>query len=359
MWRSLLLAVAFFFLLEGLIFRSGLYSAIIAPDSSAGFLENMVRNERIRVKRGPNQVLGVGDSRMALRPKISNELTSETGYTFATLGLGGTNPRCWYYMLRALEPRAGRYAAVIVPLSDFEDEDQQVDPADHQEDLHYLIARLRLTDIPEFIGSFHDPKIQRKTLLGLAFKGLTYKRDFADLLRRPIARYKTVLLSREGSADWIYNYIGPHRSMKGLAVDWARHEAYLPPELTQEQSNTVRDVLMRPSYPQTGLERQFRRYWSDRILDLYRGTRTKVIFLRLPRGPVLRPPIEPYPGAPAVQELASRPNTIVLDEHLFDNLERPERFMDAMHMNEEGVRPFSHILARQVRLVLGPPRRPS
>jgi hypothetical protein len=350
------LAVALFFLFEGLVFRSGLYSSVLSTDSSAGYVETLIRNERLRVKRDPNQALGVGDSRMALRPKMSNELTAETGYTFASIGLGGTNPRCWYYMLRALEPAAGRYAAVVIPLIDYIEEDQFLLSADAEADLHYLIARLRLTDIPDFAGSYLDPVLRRRVVRDLIFKGLTYKRDFADLLLHPVQRYKSIMLSREGSAGWIYNYTGPNRTMEGLSIDWAKREAAFSPRMTKDQIDMVNAILLRPEYPQTGRERRYRRYWIGRILELYRGTRTKVILLRLPRGPVVRPPVKPYPGPTLVEELASHPNVIVLDEHLFDGLERPEYFVDAMHMNDRGVKPFSHILARQVRIALGPPR---
>lgn len=328
----------------------------VSTDSSAGFVETLIRNERLRVKRDPNQVLGVGDSRMALRPKMANELTSETGYTFAGVGLGGTNPRCWYYMLRALEPRAGRYAAVIIPFTDYIDEDQVIVQANNEADLHYLVAWLGFTDIPEFAGSYLDPKLQRKTALGLLLKGHTYKRDFADFLLHPVARYKSVMLSREGSAGWYYDYIGPTRTMNGLTLDWTKREPHFPPQMEKDQRDMVKHVLLREEFPQNGKERQYRRYWIGRILELYRGTRTKLIFIRLPRGPVVRPPIQPYPGRTVVEQFASNSQVVALDEHLFDSLERPEYFQDAMHMNDQGVRPFSHTLARQVRLALGPPR---
>ena len=43
---------------------------------------------------------------MALLPRVVNEEKPGTGYTFATIGLGGTTPRIWYYALRAVDPDA-------------------------------------------------------------------------------------------------------------------------------------------------------------------------------------------------------------------------------------------------------------
>jgi hypothetical protein len=46
----------------------------------------------------------------------------------------------------------------------------------------------------------------------------------------------------------------------------------------------------------------------------------------------------------------------VLDEHLFDQLERPDFFWDAWHLNGAGMNVFSRLLATEVRRVLGPPK---
>jgi len=77
--------------LEGAIFHSGLYARIIEPDSTTGGMELQIQNEIRRPKPDRNQVLAVGHSRMALMPRIANEMQPATGYTFATIGLGGTD----------------------------------------------------------------------------------------------------------------------------------------------------------------------------------------------------------------------------------------------------------------------------
>jgi lysophospholipase L1-like esterase len=46
---------------------------------------------------------------------------------------------------------------------------------------------------------------------------------------------------------------------------------------------------------------------------------------------------------------------ILANEHLFDSLEHPEFFKDAMHMNRDGVERFSAMLADEVARLLGPP----
>ena len=54
-----------------------------------------------------------------------------------------------------------------------------------------------------------------------------------------------------------------------------------------------------------------------------------------------------------IREIGARGEAIPLPEHRFDELERPELFGDALHMNQQGAVEFSAMLAREVARVLG------
>jgi hypothetical protein len=54
--------------------------------------------------------------------------------------------------------------------------------------------------------------------------------------------------------------------------------------------------------------------------------------------------------------LAKDPNVILIDEHFFDSLEKPEFFHDELHLNGPGMVPFSHMITQEVSRILGPPR---
>jgi len=145
-----------FLLVEVLIFDTNVYPSVLKPDSSAGMLETFLHNERRRKVVNRNQVLAIGDSRMGFIPRYPNKL-GDLPYTFATIATPGTTPRCWYYMLRATDPTARRYSAIILPVENYDDAETWEDHADRILDLHFLIARLRWTDIPEFSQSFTRP----------------------------------------------------------------------------------------------------------------------------------------------------------------------------------------------------------
>jgi lysophospholipase L1-like esterase len=80
-----------------------------------------------------------------------------------------------------------------------------------------------------------------------------------------------------------------------------------------------------------------------------------VILFRLPRGPITRPPYLVKKLTSSVRELASLPNVVLVNEHFFDDLEHPELFKDAMHLNRAGVGRFSEMMADEVARILGPP----
>ena len=87
--------------------------------------------------------------------------------TFATIGLGGTTPRTWYYALRAVDPHAHNYAAILIPTDDYNEPDSWEDHADRDSDLHYLIARLRLRDLQDFPWTYPSAKLRWTALEGI------------------------------------------------------------------------------------------------------------------------------------------------------------------------------------------------
>ena len=77
-----------------------------------------------------------------------------------------------------------------------------------------------------------------------------------------------------------------------------------------------------------------------------------MVFIRLPRGPVPRPDNLVQKKSSSIREFAARPGVLLLDEHAFDSLERPELFKDAFHMNNAGASLLSARLAQEVGKLL-------
>jgi len=297
-------------------------------------------------------VLAVGDSRMPLLPRVVNEAGGD--YTFATMALGGTSPRTWYYALRAVDPHANNYAAIVIPSADYNEPDYFDDPSEREADLHYLIGRLGLHDLGEFPWTYHEKKAQGTIFLGMILKGTIYKRDFVEFLDHPIDRIAKAQYYGHDSAGWYYVYGGSDKNLTGLQIDWKQRTIQAPDGITPSERNQIQAMLFPPKRPGKGWETAYLRYWYGRIVDYYRGSGTKLIFIRVPRAP-LPPPDEPAKLDSAVRQIASQPNVVVLNESLFNALERPELFWDAWHMNRAGMEQFSRDLATAVGRVLGTP----
>ena len=353
---TLLFACLGLFGLDALLFRTHLYMSILEPDSSAGLLELILwREKRAQRTAGDNLVVTLGNSRMGYVPKVVDIRPRQTGYAVRTAAVAGSDPRSWYYLLRDLDPTARRYRAIVFGVNDYDDEDRLFNPDDDIRALHYCIARLRLGDAIEFARSFHSREFQWEAFRGSVLKGIALQSDIQAFLAHPLKRIEYVRLCHRSWPDWTYDYVESSRNMVGLQIDWSTLTATYPPGMTEEQKGSVPSFLTHEPNPQTGRLARYFRTWLGRTADRYRESRTKIIFLRLPRGPIPRPDYLVKKRSSTIRELASRPNVILANEHLFDCLEHPEFFKDAMHMNRDGVEKFSAMLADEVARILGPP----
>jgi hypothetical protein len=351
---ALLLAVLGLLALDGLLFRTPLYPSILQMDSSTGAFELTLRREQqAQARNGDNLVVTLGDSRFAYSPRLANQVTAQTGYVFRHAGVAGTDVRSWYYMLRDLDPTSRRYRAIVFGVTDYDDEDEFFTPDDDIRALHYAIARLRWSDVLGFALSFHSMNVRWEALRGASLKGIVYQSDVLAFLSKPTERLRRVRIEHRDFDKWTYDYLETPRSMAGLRIDWSAWKVTFPPGLDQDQQDTVNHTLMSPPAPQTGRLAAFRRAWYGRILERYRGSSTKIIFVRLPRAPIPRPDGLVRKKSATIRDFASRPNVLLCDEHAFDSLEQPELFRDGMHLNRAGIALFSPMLAEDIGRLLG------
>jgi hypothetical protein len=351
--RILLITLFGFLTIEAILFRSGIYSIFLNPQSAAGVLETILRNEEVRKVQDRRQVLTIGDSRMGFLPRYANQIERSLGYTFATVAMGGTTTRCWPYMLRDVDPTARRYAAIIIPVEDYNDPEQWESLANRPIDVNFLIARLRWNDLVEFAGSHETWDVRWKVALGMILKGSALKRDFQDFLHGPRERVFAALQSRRESHGWFYDYVGTKDDLTAYQMDWVNKKVIGPADAPEGMKSFLRTKFLDPRPPERGKFEAYQKHWLGKIYEHYRGSGTKLIIVRLPRGPFVRPDQSPYNPHSAVRELAKMPEVILDDEHDFDFLEKPEYFWEPPHLNGLGSREFSLRLARRVRELLG------
>ncbi len=351
----LLAPIILFLLVDLAIFRSNFYIRFIEPESSEGTFEGAFEHEKARQIVGSKAVLVLGSSRIAegFSAKRVNQLEPKDGYFFINGAVSGAGPRPMYYFLRDLDPKRNRYKAIVMTVDDYTDPDDYEDLANREEDLQTVVARLRFSDVLPFMQSFTTRKTKRAILTGSLLKSTVYQRDLQEFLDHPGHRLEKVALYRDHRFDWAYDYGGSDHSLAGTTIDWSTKTITFPPSIPQPEQDYLRPRLIITA-PQNGRVRAYQVRWLGAMADLYRNSKTRIIFIQAPRTPLPRPVSLAHWKWTTVDELAKRPWVTVVDLHTFENLERPELFSDYAHLNSEGQKLFSPALASTVKAILEP-----
>jgi hypothetical protein len=339
---------------EILLFRSGFYAGLLEPEFSAtGSVERAVYDEIHRTPGGRKEILVVGNSRIAegFSAKLANDSSSDEGYWFINLGIPATGDRIWYYVVRDVDPHRNRYAAITIMIDDYNDPDDYEDVADRVEELPLAINRIRLTDVLPYTLSFTTWKSRLKIFRGLMMQGTVYQRDFQEFMEHPSRRLARVKEFRALGSNYGYDYEGIDHSMAGLMVDWAHQTVTFPPDIPEDRQRDLRDFFFNEP-PQNGRIRDLQVRWLRPLIDLYRGSNTRIFIFQTPRSPAPRPTSLAHLPWTTVDELRKRPRVTVIDRHAFEDLEKPELFADHIHLNAAGRKIFSPRLAETVKAAL-------
>jgi hypothetical protein len=341
-------------IVEEATFGSGWYLRFLDPDSLAGRVELTLQIEWRRPQPPVPLVAVIGNSRLAegFSAKIAD---AETGgrVRFANLAVPASTPRSWYYQLRAADPDARRYSAVVLGAEEYSDEDTGPLLDDWIADLHIIDGLLTPADALDFAFSYDDSRLRFEALRGSLLKGYIFKSDLQAFLEAPAKRIERVRQFQQGYAGWIYDYEGHKASLTGMSVDWARRAIHLPPGVPKDIQQMLDETVLRKRAPLTGAQAHYRQRWYGRILDHYRSSNTRLIFVRVPRGPVVNPSFDSPNEPSTIREFGARSNVTVVPAETFQALECPENFWDGVHMNTTGRNQFSRMLARAVEPLAG------
>ena len=343
-----------YLLCEILIFQSGFYARFLEPQISAtGNLERTLYAEVHRPPSGKKEVLVVGNSRMAegFSAKIANNTNPQDGYQFHNFAVSGTGNRVWYYLVRDVDPHRDRYAAITIPIDDYSDPDDYEDVADRVSEMPLLVNRIGLADILPYTLSFTQWTSRLTVLRGLLFKSTVYQRDFQQFMEHPSRRLQVVEDFRLHGESYGYDYEGMDHSLAGLQVDYAKQQIIFPPDMPEDRQHDLTGLFF-SNPPQRGMNRAFEVRWLGPLVDLYRGSKTRIIVFQAPRSPAPRPVSLAHLPWTITDELRKRPWVTVIDRHVFEDLEKPELFGDHVHLNATGRKLFSPRLAAVVKSAL-------
>lgn len=341
-----------FVLAEGAIFRVGWYNKYLQPNSSAGAVEYYLYwLGRTRPAAVP-EVMVLGDSRIeeGFSARIAN---AASGYrlNYWNFGIPGSTPRVWYYILRDADPKRTRFGAIVVALDHYADEDAWDSKENRPIDLNWVIGRLHPWDCWDFAASMGNAGSGAQVFGNCLFRGLALRRDVQEFLGDRAARLKLTKDWRNNGLGYVNGYAGNPQDLQGLTADFEKHTINIPPGVTGTRRDTVFNMVIQQPTPQKGELMRYRQLWLGRIVDLYRNSKTKIVFIELPRAPLPKPE-SPTP-ATALKAALSRPGVAALPAATFRDLERPEYFADGLHLNVGGREIFSTRLGKLVPPLTG------
>ena len=361
---TVLLSVGLFFLLDGVLFRSGLYARFQQPNTPAGSMTAIIRFTGAAPTDPGRSVLVMGNSKTEYGFGVHDvEQDFPDAPVKPVLGaFPGSNEEYWFYALERIDPHHDRYAAIVIPMSGY-----KIAPYDEGFGDSYAAAQMLLPIVPvsglrAFLGDFTDSSLRwRAALLAMAPSHL-YANDLQDFLLHPLQRLRAVR-SRE-SAGVSYLYVdAPHTdTMDGLSVDPVSHRVLQYPQRFNVLFRDDMDRKFAGTPPEEARQRTarnaaFSAKWLRRIADAYRDSRTKLIFIDMPHEPVDMPSRQPIAGAPDIRDmLPKQANIVTLPPGTFADLETPHNFIDLDHMNAYGKALFSRRLGQAIIDVLAPGR---
>jgi len=349
-----------FVVLDSAIFRSGLYANISSTRSVAGHFAGVVRSQLATAPSGKREVLVLGHSKIeaALSEKIFDQENPDSHLKLVLAASGGTTEKMWYYLLKHVDPNRSRFAAIVVPMDTYRTPPLETD-CENQIDVAQLLApMLDIADWRDLIGTYTNPDVRPKVVLGALVSSHLYALDLQDLLVHPMGRFQE-LEQVKGNAKFLYNWDGYEGDLETLEVDRAKGKILHAPAYLDAFRRAEAEVRFRvpPRELVAGWTQRyhaFRREWVTRIIDFYAGSDTKVIFVQVPRWPFLMPLLTPIDGAPNLRDdIVASKNVTVLDESQFEDLEKPYYFYDVLHVNKRARREFTIRLAKSVRALLG------
>ena len=342
--RNLLLGVAAFISVDGLVFHTRLYTSILAPESYAGRIAAITRAEKDRVSSGLKEVLVLGDSRMAegFSSAVADKLSSVDGFKFVNLAEPASAVNIWDYMLREVDPTGDRYWAIVVPYGiGFEP-----NSADHLR-ISMAAPLLRYGDCFNFASAFQRWSGRFRAFTACILRGSAFQSDVVNFLEHPIARVRSI--QREPKTLQSRDlYKGRDYDIVGTSYDPKTGQITFPSRLTAAQREAVRDSLMKPSQSETQDFLRMQRDGIQRIIDRYSASPTEIVLTPVPRGPFAGLPGASMTFHAVFPIITTQKAVFSLPEQTFDFLEKPEYYFDGFHLNAKGRQRFTETLVAEL-----------
>lgn len=343
-----IVALVLLILIECVIFRTSLYREWLKPNSFAGMLMLRCRLATTEKLHASKIVAVVGDSRVreGFSPKDFDLLASSSGLKALNLGVSGSTPRVWHYLLKYLDPHCNAFSSIVIALPSYADEDYGLAMSTNKQDNRLLLPILTLVDIAEFVQSFPNQSDRQDIFLSSILKFYGYRHDIQDFLSHPLKRLDECKFFREKWPESEYAYTGRDSSLAGIGI--RRNEIFgLPERMNSTERDRLHIYIFPPPRQAARLPDEYFAKWLGLLVSRYKNSNTKIIFIRMPTLPL---PVQTNnPSTILTMNLLSKEHHVIVDPaDSFRSLEKPQFFYDDVHLNMVARHIFSKELTRKV-----------
>jgi hypothetical protein len=339
-FRNTVIGLVAFFLLDAVVFHSGLYLSLVEPRSHTGRVAAVLRAQQQRALSGEREILVLGDSRMELgfSEEMANAITAGSHVIFRNAAVPASPPRLWYYLLRELDPSANRYQAIVLPL--------KIDRRDANVliQISQALPVLRYTDAGGFASSFELPRDRLRAFAACLLRGWGFHADALDFFAHPLQRISRL---REPAAE---RRQPEDTDVVGIEYDPVKQRIRFPERLASYQRNSLRraaGLARRASCSGNCYD------WTKRILHKYDGTATSVVLVHMPRGPLATEISASLSHPSEAAEVFGGHQVVLSNPQEFAFLEQPAYYADGVHLNKKGQQEFTRRLTEDVLAQLG------
>jgi hypothetical protein len=352
-----LLSVGVFALADNLIFRTAFYARFVPPVTTSGRLARFVLEEEARRPTGRLEILATGSSKMqfGLWPELADAQDPSGRMHLVNGSIHAGTEKWTYYILKRLDPTRRRYAALLISDSEY-----KVIPYPGDQENDFLCAQamspfISLRDWPAFAASFTDPavrdNVEDQGLFASHGVGMDVLLDAGRITERILRGGVTRLVTDEGPPENVTGLeVKPENSSVVQVVSYPSHFDTFQRENTEA---CFRSPSRQEWVKLTDRNARFHQQWLTKIIELYKDSPTKLIFVQMPRWPVPLPQITPLPSAPDIRDLVPKQaNVVFINKNEFNYLEQPKYFWDMYHLNREGKRLFSEHLGQILRQIV-------
>lgn len=341
-------------LLNVLVIRVFDYYYWVEPESVMGTMVHTAGLVEHQIVPGKKNIIVIGDSRVGegFSALVANAASQRSDLNFIQAGMPGTEPRVWYYFLRKVDPEQKKFAGIVLMASHFDDYHQYFDSAARTDDLTFLQPLTSFRDALDIARSYDGVEAQASAFLAMALPFAAAQADIQDGAVHLRKRAKKAKFWHEHYFEWSLSYPGRSGSVPTLARDDLTTFDFAsigwPRPKVDEMNLYVKSVLGHESYVPAGRFRAYRKKWYGAIADEYRNAGVRVLVFQIPRGPyeAYDAPSDEDRGTGALRELAKERRLTLLDFEPLAQLEKPQYFFDAPHLNDLGRKAMSVALAR-------------